>query len=91
MVLDKVLDDMLAREAFKRRLVESIVHLTIDPTLLVTLLADYADPPAMAIDHTHSGRVTLAQIIAGHVPADERDEDVKYDPQPEWRPSSGNR
>ena len=73
--LDEVFDDVFAREAFKQRLVESIVNLTIDPKLLALLLSYYVGRPPQAVDHIHGGTVTLAQIIAGRVPKDDDEAD----------------
>ena len=73
--LDEVFDQAFATPGFKARLIVSISDGTMDTKLLLGLLAYYAGRPAQAIDHTHSGTVTLAQIIAGQVPADDGDAD----------------
>ena len=68
--LDGVFSKALSDPQFEERLVRSIVEMTIDTKLLGLLLAYYIGRPAQAVDHTHSGTVTLAQIIAGRVPRD---------------------
>jgi BioD-like phosphotransacetylase family protein len=50
-------------------LVEQILNQSIDNKLFISLLTFYAGRPTQAVDHTHQGKVTLEQMIAGTVPA----------------------
>jgi len=73
--LDRVFDKAFADPAFEQRLQQQVIDGTIDTKLLLGLLAYYAGRPAQAIDHTHTGTVTLAQIIAGQVPPTDDESD----------------
>jgi len=73
--LDRVFDRVFATPGFEDTLVEDITARRIDNKLLTTLLAYYAGRPAQAVDVSHRGTVTLEQIIAGRIPADEDQED----------------
>lgn len=73
--LDGVFEDAFASPEFKQHLVTRIRNGSIDTKLLLGLLAYYAGRPAQAFDHTHHGTVTLAQIIANQVPADDDEPD----------------
>jgi hypothetical protein len=74
--LDEVFEEVFARKEFKQRLVESIVDLSIDPKLLSILLAYHVGRPTQAVDHAHSGTVTLAELIVGTIPGDDIDSEV---------------
>jgi hypothetical protein len=79
--LAEVFEEAFARPEFKQTLVESIASLSIDSKLLSTLLAYYAGRPPQALDVTHGGAVTLAEIIAGRIPKDEdADGDTEEEP-----------
>lgn len=58
------------------RLVDEIIRGNVDPGQFKTLLAYYAGQPRQAFDHTHTGKVTLEQIIAGTANASADQEDV---------------
>jgi hypothetical protein len=73
-LLDEVFDEAFASPTFKRTLVRQITTLKIDRTLLTTLLHYYAGRPAQAVDHTHRGTLTLAELITGAVPDAEPEE-----------------
>jgi hypothetical protein len=66
--LEGVFEEAFANEQFRRLLLDRIVTLQIDNRLLTTLLHYYAGRPAVAVDHTLDGTVSLAQIIAGDLP-----------------------
>ena len=66
--LGDVFAEVYKRPEFKVKLIESIATLSIDTKLLATLLAYYAGRPAQAVDVTHGGTLTLAQLITGQVP-----------------------
>jgi hypothetical protein len=69
--LDGVFTDAFEDEGFRKRLLTSIVTLSIDAKLLSVLLAYYAGRPAQSVEHHVEGTLTLAQLIAGKVPAPE--------------------
>jgi len=73
--LARVFDKVLRDPEFERRLISEIVEFRLDPQFLKTLMAYYAGAPPKQHEHTHSGRVTLEQIVAGTVP-DGDDEDA---------------
>ena len=73
--LARVFDKVLRDPEFERRLVSEILECRIESVLFKTLLAYYAGAPPKQHAHTHSGRVTLEQIVAGTVP-DGDDEDA---------------
>jgi hypothetical protein len=75
--LDGVFEAALENPAYRERLVNDIVRGTLDPMSLRTLLAYWAGAPRMAVDHTHRGHVTLEQIVAGTVPADDADAEAE--------------
>ena len=73
--LDGVFVEAFADPTFRACLLAQIVTLSIDTTLLRTLLAHWAGSPSQAVDHTHTGRVTLEQIVAGTVPKDDPEDE----------------
>jgi hypothetical protein len=72
--LDRVFEQAFRSKALEKKLVKKIIALELDPRLLTLLLHYYAGRPAVAVDHTVEGTLTLAQIIAGEVPATEPEE-----------------
>jgi hypothetical protein len=74
--LGEVFEAAFADPGFRAELLLQITQLTIDSKLLATLLAHYAGTPSQAVDHTHSGQVTLAQLVSGALPADVDDDDT---------------
>ena len=71
--LDGVFLKALSDPQFEDKLVRSIVELTID-TRLLALLAYYIGRPPQALDVTHAGTVSLAELICGRVPKDDIDD-----------------
>lgn len=69
--LGRVFEKAFGDPRFENRLVKELIEGTLDPRLMGVLLAYYAGRPAQAVDVTHGGSVTLAQIIAGRVPKDD--------------------
>jgi len=57
-------------------LVAQIMSLSIDEGLLKTLLAYWAGAVPKAVDHKHSGKLTLEQLVAGVTPGDVDDDEV---------------
>ena len=70
-----IFEEAFENPDYRQRLLNQVVAGTIDPKLLQTMLAYYAGRPAQAIDHTHSGTVTLARLIAGPLPSDDSEDD----------------
>lgn len=56
-------------------LVAQIITLTIDEGLFKTLLAYYAGATPKAVEHKHTGKLTLEQLVAGVKPDDVVDDD----------------
>jgi hypothetical protein len=59
--------------------VKEIVEGSIDSPRFSTVQQVYVGRPAQAVDVTHGGEVTLAQIIAGKVPEALRPRLTSYD------------
>jgi hypothetical protein len=53
------------------RLVDEIIRGTCSEAQFKTLLTYYAGRPVHTFDHSHKGKVTLEQLIAGTAPTDE--------------------
>lgn len=56
---------VVEERSWEDRLVDDIIRGTVDQGELKMLLAYYAGQPRQQFDHTHKGKVTLEQIIAG--------------------------
>lgn len=63
--LDGVFEDAFARPEMRAKLVDDLARWKVDPKLLATLLAYYAGRPAVAVDHTVEGTLTLPELIVG--------------------------
>ena len=59
---------------FEDALVHRIITLQIDSKLLAFLMAMHAGSPARQVEHKHSGKLTLEQLLSGVVPAEDEDE-----------------
>ncbi len=72
-----------ADKRFEERLVEGIILGSIEASELKLLLAYYAGVPRQAFDLTHSGAVSLEQILAGTArdtaPEDDAEDDAELD------------
>jgi hypothetical protein len=73
--LDDVFTSAFADPGFRAELLLQITTLKLDPTLLRTLLAYWAGQPPKAVEHKHTGKLTLEQLVAGVTPAADVDED----------------
>jgi hypothetical protein len=73
--LDEVFEAAFTNEGFKAELLVQITTLTIDGRLLQLLLQYWAGFPAKQIDHTHTGKLTLEQLVAGVAVDDDADGD----------------
>lgn len=62
-----VFQEAFADPGFRVELVGHLKTFRLDPGLLKAFLAYAYGSPARQVDHTHSGTVSLARIIAGDV------------------------
>lgn len=76
--LDDVFTQAFQNPSFRAELLVQIVTLEIDTKLLTTLLHYWAGAPPKAVEHKHTGKVTLEQIVAGVV-AEASPEDADED------------
>lgn len=67
----RVFDQAFADPRFEKRLVKELIDGSLDARMVGVLLSYYAGRPPQAVDVTHGGTVSLAQIIAGRVPKDD--------------------
>jgi hypothetical protein len=79
----------------RARLVEGIRDGSLEPRVLTTLMAYAFGQPARAVDVTHQGQLTLAQLVSGSAledaylegDEDDFDEDLRDADRPGRRPS----
>jgi hypothetical protein len=71
--LDGVFAEAFANPAFRVELILQITTLKIDTKLLVRLLEYWAGAPPK--EHKHTGKFTLAQLIAGTAVEDENEDE----------------
>jgi hypothetical protein len=62
--LDGLFDEVFANDAFRAQLLVKI-QLLEDVKLLTLLLQYWAGAPAKQVDHKHTGKLTLEQLVAG--------------------------
>lgn len=69
------------KRSWEDRLVDDIIRGNIDPGELKMLLAYFAGVPRQAFDHTHKGKLTLEQILAGTAQVATEDDETVEDQQ----------
>lgn len=71
-----VFDDAIKDPQFRVELLVQLVTLKMDNKLLSTLMAYAYGTPARQVEHVHSGKLTLEQIVSGvGLEDDDDDED----------------
>lgn len=73
--IQRVFERAMADPQFELELVLKLVTLQIDTRMLDTLLKYGYGVPTKQVDHTHKGKVTLEQIVAGVAVDEDPDED----------------
>lgn len=63
--LQSLFDEAFADQGMRVELLLQVTTLKIDVKLLQTLLAYAYGSPSKSVEHTHGGKLTLEQLVAG--------------------------